>query len=106
MIFILEHQLILLRSPLLDPSEQIFHASCAAGATPSTIWAKTQTYIPAHNGQKAGREKGFSGGKGNRQESWGAGVCAIPYELTKTFQDNEKEERQLHGANKYDLATS
>lgn len=32
----------------------------AAGATPSTIWAEAQTYIPAHNGQKAAGEKGFS----------------------------------------------
>lgn len=59
-IFILEHQLILLRWPLLDPSEQILHVSCTAGATPSVIWADTQTYIPAHNGQKAEGEKGFS----------------------------------------------
>lgn len=69
MIFILEHQLILLTVPRLDPLEQIFHISCAAGATPSMIWAEAQIYIPAHSGWKAEGEKGFpwlKGGKGNR----------------------------------------
>lgn len=59
MVFILEHQLILFRSALLDLAEQMFHVSCAAGATPSTIWAEAQTYIPAHSGWKAQGEKSF-----------------------------------------------
>lgn len=63
MIFILEHQLIPLPVPLLDPLEQIFHISCAAGATPSTIWADAQTHVPAHNAWEAEGEKGFSGSK-------------------------------------------
>lgn len=60
MAFILEHQLILLRSPLLDPSEQIFHISCAAGATPCTIWAEAQTHTPGCYKGKAKGEKGYS----------------------------------------------
>lgn len=69
MIFILEHQLILLRSPLLDPSEQTFHVSCAAGTTPSTIWAEAQTYIPAHTAWKAEGEEGFLGTGGYRKQA-------------------------------------
>lgn len=86
MIFILEHQLILLRSPLLDPSEQIFHVSCAAGATPSVIWAETQTYpSPQWRDEKAGREQGFPGSKVVKEtdKSPGAGVWAIPCGLTR-----------------------
>ncbi|KAL0621882.1 hypothetical protein AAY473_010216 [Plecturocebus cupreus] len=41
-IFILERQLILLRSTLLDLSEQTFHIPYPAGTTPSTIWAEGQ----------------------------------------------------------------
>lgn len=62
MIFILEHQLIPLPVPLLDPLEQIFHISCAAGATPRTM-AEAQTYIPAHDAWEAEGEKGFSDSK-------------------------------------------
>lgn len=56
-IFILEHQLIPLPVPLLDPLEQLFHISSAAGATPSTIWAEAQTSIPARNAGEAEGEK-------------------------------------------------
>lgn len=87
----LEHQLILLRSPLLDPSEQIFLISCAAGATPSTIWAEVQ-----HTSQHA-----VDGGRERAGLHWlkASGVCRTPYRPIKNFV-GQLEERQLHYANR------
>lgn len=87
MIFILEHQLILLTVPLLDYLEQIFHIPCAAGATPSMIWAEAQTY----SGWEAEGEKGFPGSKVGKETDQSLRVlgCAQSHgHLQSTRRDN------------------
>lgn len=70
---------------------QIFHVSCAAGTTPSTIWAEAQTYTPAHSGWKAEGEKGFPGSKMVEETGQSLGVLGsaqFSMDLPNTPQDN------------------